>query len=77
MPKPPETPDRLPSLEHSGVTIEIYNHHGYLIPDKGNAPKSRILYAARDEAGERHWRGSLEEICLLIDRGFAVAPIAS
>jgi hypothetical protein len=77
MPKAPSQPDRLPSLDHSGTTIEIYNHHGYLIPDKGHPPKSRILYAARDEQGERHWRGSLEEICILIDRNFAVAPLPS
>jgi hypothetical protein len=70
--KAPPLPDRLPLLEHKGTTIEVYNHHGYSIPDRGSAPSSRILYAARDNNGERHWRASLNEITSLIDRKFIV-----
>lgn len=77
MPSAPLSPDVLPSLEHNGITITVLNHHGYSTPDRGPLPKSRILYGARDENNERHWRGSLEEISQLIDRGFSSAPLAS
>lgn len=70
MPKAPPAPDRLPLLEHNGTTIEAYQHHGFSIPDRGPRPSSRILYAARDENNERHWRASLDEMQALIDRGF-------
>jgi hypothetical protein len=40
-------------------------------------PASRILYGARDENNERHWRSSLGEINQLIERGFTPAPLAS
>ncbi len=71
MPKAPPKPDRLPFMEHNGTAIEIYQHHGYSIPDRGPLPPSRILYAARDLNNERHWRASLGEIQSLIDRNFA------
>jgi len=77
MPSAPLPPDVLPSLEHNGTTITVINHHGFSRPDKGDGPKSRILYGARDEMNERHWRGSLEEISSLIDRNFAPAALAS
>jgi hypothetical protein len=35
-----------------------------------------MLYAARDQKGERHWRGSKSEIVSLIDRNFSVPPLA-
>lgn len=70
MPKAPPAPDRLPLLEHNGTPIEVYQHHGFSMPDRGPLPFSRILYAARDNNNERHWRGSLHEIESLIDRGF-------
>jgi len=76
MPKPPQTPDRFPSQEHNGTLIEVISHYGYSIPDKGPAPASRMLYAARDKKGERHWRGSKSEIVSLIDRNFSVPPLA-
>ncbi len=76
MPTAPPAPDRLPLLEHNGTTIEVYQHHGYSRPDRGPLPPSRILYAARDQNNERHWRGSLDEIESLIDRGFVVATIS-
>ena len=72
MPKAPLPPDRLPRLDHNGTAIEVYQHHGYSMPDRGAPPASRILYAARDENNERHWRGSLHEIEALIDRGFKI-----
>jgi hypothetical protein len=77
MPKAPPKPDRLPSMEHNGTIVEIYQHHGYSIPDRGPAPASRILYAARDCNNERHWRASLHEMTALIDRNFGAAPLAS
>jgi hypothetical protein len=77
MPSSPQAPDVLPSLEHNGVAITVLNHHGYSTPDRGPLPKSRILYGARDEKEERHWRASLEEINQLIERGFKTAPLAS
>lgn len=77
MPKAPPTPDRHASLEHHGTLIEVLSHYGYLLPDKGPAPASRMLYGARDQKGERHWRGSENEIVSLIDRKFATAPLAS
>jgi hypothetical protein len=77
MPRPPQAPDKLPSIEHNGTTIEIIQHHGFSSPDRGAAPKSRILYGARDENNERHWRSSLDEMTSLIDRGFATAALAS
>lgn len=76
MPSSPLPPDKLPSLEHNGTSIEVYQHHGYSTPDRGPMPPSRILYAARDENNERHWRGTLDEIESLIDRGFKVATIS-
>lgn len=72
MPKAPPVPYRFPDLEHSGVTIEAYEHYGFSIPDRGAKPSSRILYAARDNNGERHWRSSLSEIEGLIDGGFKI-----
>ena len=73
MPRPPQAPDKLPTLEHSGVTIEPIQHYGFVTPDKGPAPKPRMLYVARNPAdGERHWRGSYDEIVSLIDKGFPV-----
>jgi hypothetical protein len=78
MAKPPLRPDRLPTLEYSGVTIEPIIHHGFSRPDRGpTASPARFLFGARDEAGERHWRGSYEEIVTLIHNGFATAPLAS
>ena len=74
MPRPPQTPDKLPTLEHAGVTIEPLQHYGYAIPDKGPMPRSRMLYGARNPAdGERHWRGSYDEIVSLINRGFVAS----
>lgn len=73
----PLPPDVLPSLEHNGIAITVLNHHGYSMPDRGSAPKSRILYGARDQKNERHWRSSFEEMSQLIDRGFTTAPLAS
>lgn len=71
---PPKAPDRLPTMEHEGVTIEIINHHGFSTPNKGPQPKSRMLYGARNpEDGERHWRASYDEIISLINHGFVVA----
>lgn len=77
MPSAPFTPDMLPSLEHNGTAITVINHHGFSRPDRGPAPKSRILYGARDKKNERHWRASFEEISSLIDRKFVSAPLAS
>jgi len=71
MPTAPPVPDKLPLLEHNGTTIEAYQHHGFSIPDRGFRPASRILYAARDNNNERHWRASLDEMQSLIDRGFS------
>lgn len=74
MARPPKAPDRLPSLEHSGVSIEVLQHHGYSSPERGPSPKTRTLYGARNpEDGERHWRGSYEEMVSLIDRQFATS----
>ena len=74
MPLPPKTPDRFPLLEHNGVSIESLQHHGFSTPLKGPAPRSRMLFGARNPAdGERHWRSSYEEIVALIDRDFAEA----
>jgi hypothetical protein len=75
--KPPFPPDRLPTMEHAGVTIEPFVHHGFSQPNRGPSPKSRTLYGARDIAGERHWRGSYEEIVSLIDRNFETPALAS
>jgi hypothetical protein len=77
MAKPPLRPDRLPTLEYAGVTIEPILHYGFSSPDRGPAPSARFLFGARDEAGERHWRGTYEEIVTLIHNGFATAPLAS
>ena len=77
MPLPPQAPERLPSIDHNGTTIEIIQHHGFSTPNRGPAPKSRILYGARDENNERHWRSTLDEMVSLIERGFATAPLAS
>jgi hypothetical protein len=64
-------------MEHAGTTIETFVHHGFTQPDRGPAPKSRTLFGARDQAGERHWRSSYEEIVSLIDRGFETTALAS
>lgn len=64
-------------MEHNGTVIEIYQHHGYSIPDRGPLPPSRFLYGVRDSQNERHWRGSLDEAKALIDRQFHQAPLAS
>jgi hypothetical protein len=77
MPRPPKPPSQLPSINHNGLKIEVWEHYGYSIPNKGPAPKARILYAAYDANKERHWRGSYEEIVALINRNFAEAPLAS
>ena len=77
MPSAPLPPDVLPTLEHNGVAITVLNHHGYSTPDRGPLPKARILYGARDEKNERHWRGSFQEISQLIDRNFSTPPLAS
>ncbi len=77
MVRPPLSPERLPTMEHAGTTIEPFVHYGFSQPDRGPSPKSRTLYGARDNAGERHWRGSYEEIVALIDRGFETAALAS
>lgn len=74
--QPPKKPERLPQLEHNGVPIEVLKHYGFSSP-KGNEPKSRILYGARDKAEERHWRASYDEIKSLIDRDFKEAALAS
>lgn len=73
MPKAPPIPYRFPDLEHNGKIIEAYEHYGFAIPDRGAKPPSRILYAARDDNGERHWRNSLSAIESLIDGGFIVS----
>jgi len=73
MPKAPQTPHRFPDMLHNGKKIESYEHYGFSVPDRGSKPSSRILYAARDNNGERHWRSSLAEIEGLIDSGFKVA----
>jgi hypothetical protein len=70
MPRAPKPPDRLPSVEYKGTTIEAYLHHGFSIPDRGPLPPSRTLYAARDSKGERHWRASIDDIETLIDHKF-------
>jgi hypothetical protein len=57
----PFPPDMLPSLEHNGIAITVINHHGFSRPDRGPMPASRILYGARDENNERHWRSSWEK----------------
>ncbi len=68
----PHAPDRLPSLEHNGIFIEVLQHHGFVTPARGPLPQARMLYGARNPAdGERHWRGSYEEMVSLIDKGFA------
>ncbi len=74
MPRPPQTPDKLPLIDYQGVTIEPIQHYGFCIPDKGPMPKPRVMYGARNpEDGERHWRSSYDEIISLINRGFVVA----
>jgi hypothetical protein len=71
-PRRPQAPDQLPTLEYNGITIEPLQHHGFSIPARGSMPKARMLYGARNPAnGERHWRGSYEEIVSLIDKSFA------
>ena len=75
MPLPPQAPDKLPSLEHHGTLIEVIIPYGYSIPDKGPAPASRMLYGARDQNSERHWRGSKSEIVSLIDRNFSTPSL--
>lgn len=71
MPLPPRAPERFPSLEHEGITIEALQHFGFSTPVKGAAPKARMLYAARNPAdGERHWRNSYEAIIALINKNF-------
>jgi hypothetical protein len=64
-------------MEYSGTTIETFVHHGFSQPDRGPSPQSRTLFGARDQAGERHWRSSYEEIVSLIDRGFKTPALAS
>jgi len=68
--RPPKQPSQLPSIDHNGTNVEVWEHYGYSTPSKGPAPKSRVLYAARDANQERHWRGTYEEIKNLIDRNF-------
>lgn len=70
---PPKTPDRLPSLEHEGIAVEVVRHYGFTTPARGNSVP-RIIYGARNpEDNERHWRSSYDEITSLIDHGFVVA----
>ena len=69
---PPKQAEKLPLLEHNGAEILPIVHHGFSKPAKGPQPAARTLYGARDNNGERHWRGSLHEIQQLIDSGFAV-----
>jgi hypothetical protein len=69
---PPKPVEKLPLLEHNGAEILPIIHHGFSSPKKGPQPASRTLYGARDANGERHWRGSLNEIYRLIDSGFAI-----
>lgn len=69
---PPKQVEKLPLLEHNGAEILPIIHHGFSRPAKGPQPAARTLYGARDNNGERHWRGSLHEIQQLIDSGFAV-----
>ena len=74
MPKPPLAPDKLPTLDHQGITIEAIHHHGFSMPDRGAAPRSRMLYGARNpEDGDRHWRSTYEEIVSLINRNFVAS----
>ena len=69
---PPKAPEKLPLLEHNGITIEPIQHHGFSSPIKGSQPKARMLYGARNPAdGERHWRASYDEIVSLIEKDFA------
>jgi hypothetical protein len=75
MPTTPPAPDRLPSLEYNGHLIEVINHHGYSMPDRGPIPESRMLYAVRDGKNERHWRSSARDIEALINREFQTAPL--
>lgn len=75
MPTTPPTPDRLPCLEYNGHQIEVINHHGYSRPDRGPMPESRMLYAVRDGNNERHWRGSIRDIEVLINKEFQTPPI--
>lgn len=71
MPLPPKSPDRLPLLEHAGITIESLIHYGFSSPTKGPSPKPRTLFAARNPSNnERHWRSSYEQIKALIDNNF-------
>ena len=77
MVRPPLCPDKLPTMEHAKVTIEPIVHYGFCQPDRGPSPKPRTLYGARDSKGERHWRGSYDEIIALIDRNFVVSGLAS
>jgi len=59
----PRQPDRLPSLSHNGQEISVIRHYGF----SGNGV-ARMLYATKDNNGERHWRGSLEEIIHFINK---------
>jgi len=59
----PKNPDRLPSLEHNGQEITVLRHYGFSL---GGSP--RMLYAMKDNNGERHWRRTLEEVQILIER---------
>lgn len=61
--KAPRNPDRLPSLEHNGQEIIVLRHYGFSL---GGTP--RMLYATKDANGERHWRRTMEEVQLFIER---------
>jgi len=77
MPRSPQAPEQLPSIDYDGIPIQVIMHHGFSIPDRGPVPKSRILYAARDKNNERHWRSSLDEMISLIERGFKASALSS
>jgi hypothetical protein len=77
MPTAPPTPDQLPSADHNGTLVEVFQHYGYSTPDRGPMPSPRTLYGARDKKGERHWRSSLHEITSLIDHGFKTTVVTS
>ena len=59
----PRQPDHLPSLAHNGQEISVIRHYGF----SGNGV-ARMLYATKDNNGERHWRGSYEEIVHFINK---------
>lgn len=75
--RPPLAPEQFPSIVYKDKAISILRHFGFTQPSRGPKPEPRMLYGAKDGNGERHWRGSLDEIKALIDRNFETAPLAS